>query len=63
MAIFRDLLSGNPLTGLALGIGAPLLAPRIGPQLRPAAKAVLKGDILAYRGLAELGAIRERSCC
>src|ERR1051325_9715685 len=55
MALLDDLFKGNPLTGIAFGIGAYLLAPKIGPALRPAAKAVIKAGILAYQGLAELG--------
>ena len=55
MALIDDLLKGNPLTGVAIGIGAYLLAPTIGQLLRPAAKAAIKGGILAYQGLAQLG--------
>ena len=55
MALPDDLFKGNPLTGIAIGVGAYLLAPTIGPALRPAAKAVIKAGILAYQGLAELG--------
>jgi hypothetical protein len=55
MALLDDLFKGNPLTGVVIGIGAYLLAPTIGPVLRPAAKAVIKAGILAYQGLAELG--------
>jgi hypothetical protein len=43
MALLEDAFKGNPLTGLAIGIGALLLAPMIGQVLRPAAKAVIKG--------------------
>jgi len=55
MALLEDVFKGNPLTGLAIGLGALLLVPTVGPLLRPAAKTVIKGGILAYRGLAELG--------
>jgi hypothetical protein len=55
MALLEDAFKGNLLTGLALGLGAALLAPTIGQVLRPAVKAVIKGGILAYQGLAELG--------
>jgi hypothetical protein len=55
MALIDDLLKGNPLTGIAIGIGAYLLAPTIGQLLRPAAKAAIKGGILVYQGLAQLG--------
>ena len=57
MALLDDLFKGNPLTGIAFGIGAYLLAPTIGPTLRPAAKAVIKAGILAYQSLAELGEV------
>jgi hypothetical protein len=55
MALLEDLFKGNLLTAVAVGIGAALLAPAAGQVLRPAAKAVIKGGMLAYRGLAELG--------
>jgi hypothetical protein len=55
MALLEDAFKGNLLTGLALGLGAALLAPTIGQVLRPAVKAVIRGGILAYQGLAELG--------
>ena len=57
MALVDDLLKGNPLTGIAIGIGAYFLARTIGQLLRPAAKAAIKGGILAYQGLAQLGDI------
>jgi Protein of unknown function (DUF5132) len=50
---------GNALTGIAIGLGAFLLVPTLGQVLRPAAKALIKGGILAYQGayqgLAEIG--------
>lgn len=55
MALLGDLFKVNPLTGFAIGVGAVLLAPTIGPMLRPAAKGIIKAGILAYQGLAELG--------
>jgi hypothetical protein len=56
MALLEDVFRGNLLTGLlAVGLGAYLLAPTVGQVLRPAVKAVIKGGILAYQGLAELG--------
>jgi len=54
MALLENVFRGNVLTVAAVGIGAVLLASTIG-LLRPAAKAVIKGGILAYQGLAELG--------
>ena len=55
MALIDDLLKGNPLTGIVIGIGAYFLTPTIGQLLRPAAKAAIKGGILVYQGLAQLG--------
>ena len=55
MALLEDLFKGNLLTAVAVGLGAVLLGPAAGQVLRPAAKAVIKGGMLAYRGLAELG--------
>lgn len=55
MALLEDMFKGNPLTAVAVGIGAYLLVPMLAPVLRPAAKAVIKGGILAYQGVAELG--------
>ena len=57
MALLDDLLKGNVVTALAVGIGAYLLAPTVGPALRPAAKAIIKLGIQAYQGLAELGEV------
>jgi hypothetical protein len=50
---FEDVFKGgNILTGLAIGAGAALLGPVIVPAagnlLRPAAKALIKGGIIAY---------------
>jgi len=55
LALLEDVFKGNPLTVAAVGIGAYLLAPTLGQVLRPAAKAIIKGGILAYQGLAALG--------
>jgi hypothetical protein len=57
MALLEDVFKGNLLTGLAIGLGALLLAPIVGQVLRPAGKAVIKGGMLAYQGLAELGEV------
>lgn len=53
MAFFDDMFKGgNIVTGLAIAVGTAVLAPVIGPAvgsiLRPAAKAVIKGGIVAY---------------
>ena len=55
MAMLDELFKGNMLTAVAVGLGAVFLAPLAGPVLRPAAKAAIKGGMLAYQGLAELG--------
>jgi hypothetical protein len=54
MALFDDILSGNWVTGLAIGVGAVIVLPLAAPILRPLAKTAIKGGILAYRGGAGL---------
>jgi hypothetical protein len=54
MALFDDILSGNWVTGLAIGVGAVVVLPLAAPILRPLAKTAIKGGILAYQGAAEL---------
>lgn len=53
MAILEDMFKGNVTTGLAIGIGAlivaPALLPAVGRVIRPAAKAAIKGGMIAYR--------------
>jgi len=44
-----DLFKGDVGTGLAVGLGAVVLAPLVGGILRPAAKAVIKGGMTLYR--------------
>jgi len=52
MALEDVFKGGNIVTGLAIGVGATILAPLVAPavsgMLRPAAKAVIKGGIVAY---------------
>ncbi len=63
MALEDMFKGGNIITGLAVGIGTAVLIPAVAPAvtglLRPAAKAAIKGGILAYdRGrqvMAQLG--------
>ncbi len=62
MALFEDVLTGNPITGAIVGIGAVLLVPTVVPALgrvlRPAAKAVIKGGLVLYRDtIAEIGEV------
>ena len=45
---------GHPVEGHPKRLGAFLLGPTVGQVLRPAAKAVIKGGMLAYQGLSEL---------
>jgi hypothetical protein len=54
MALFDDILSGNWVTGLAIGVGAVVILPLAAPILRPLAKTAIKGGILAYQGGAGL---------
>jgi len=37
------------VTGLAIGVGALIAWPLIGPVVRPIAKTVIKGGLFAYR--------------
>jgi hypothetical protein len=49
MAIIEDALKGgNIVTGLAIGVGAVVLAPLAVPLLRPLTKTVLKAGLVAY---------------
>jgi len=62
MALVEDLFKGTTVTGLAVGVGALLLAPTVLPAvgrvIRPAAKAVIKGSMVFYREtLAEVGEV------
>jgi hypothetical protein len=53
MAMFEDMFKGSGVPGLAIGIGAAVLAPvvlpAIGRAMRPVAKAIIKTGISAYR--------------
>jgi hypothetical protein len=55
MALLEDMLKGNAVTGVAVGLAAivlgPTVFPAIGRVLRPAAKSVIKGGIVAYRAM------------
>jgi hypothetical protein len=60
MAILEDVFKGSTVTGLAIGIGALLLAPTVLPAVgrvvRPAVKAAIKGGMVFYREtVAEVG--------
>ena len=62
MAFIEDLFKGNAVTGVAIGVGALLLAPGVVPAvgrvLRPAAKAMIKGGLVLYREtVSEIGEV------
>jgi len=63
MALFEDVLKGgNVVTGLAIGVGAVVLAPMLMPLLRPVAKSVLKAGLMAYdQGRVALAELSERA--
>ena len=52
MALFDNIIKGNIVTALAIGIGAVILAPIVIPVVasvsKPLAKAIIKGGILVY---------------
>lgn len=52
MALLEDMVKGNVGTGLAVGIGAAVLAPvvlpALGGLLRPVAKGVIKAGLIVY---------------
>jgi hypothetical protein len=55
MALLDDIVNGgNLVTGLAIGVGALIAWPLIGPIARPAAKSVIKGGLIAYRQVEQL---------
>jgi capsid protein len=67
VALFDNGLKGNILTGLAVGIGAAVIAPAVMPVLagvaKPLAKALIKGGISLYEkgreAIAEGGEVLE----
>src|ERR1700730_17340781 len=55
MALFDDIVNGGNLwAGLAIGAGALIVWPLIGPVLRPIAKTTIKGGLIAYREAEQL---------
>lgn len=60
MALLEDLFKSNPVTGLALGVGAilfgPTLLPAVGQAIRPAVKAAIKGGMVLYDEVTGIGA-------
>jgi len=67
MGLFDDVLKGNIVTGLAIGIGAAVLAPAVLPVIagvaKPVAKAAIKGGIILFEkgkeAFAEAGEVVE----
>ena len=55
MAFVEDMFKGNAVTAVGVGLAAivlgPTIFPAIGRVLRPAAKSVIKGGIVAYRAM------------
>jgi len=67
MALFDDLLKGDTAKGLAIGLGAAVLAPvalaALGGVARPLARATIKAGIIVYEKgretLAEFGEVMD----
>jgi hypothetical protein len=67
MGLWDDFVKGNVVTGLAIGIGAAVLAPVVIPILasvaKPLTKAVIKGGLALYESgretVAEVGEVLE----
>jgi hypothetical protein len=60
VALIDDIFKDNLAAGLAIGVGAIILGPTairtIGSILRPAAKTLMRGDMVFYREtLSEIG--------
>jgi hypothetical protein len=59
MALLGDIFKVNPITALAVGLGAMFLAPSVLPAagriLRPVIKAGIKGGMIVYDEVAKLG--------
>jgi hypothetical protein len=63
MALFEDIFKGgNIVAGLAIGIGAAVLAPVVIPALRPIAKSIIKAGLIAYdQGRVALAELNEHT--
>jgi hypothetical protein len=61
LALFEDLFKINPVMGVAVGIGTvllgPVVLPVVGQILRPAVKAAIKGGMVLYDQLAQIGEV------
>jgi hypothetical protein len=59
-SMFRG--GGGIVAGLAVGVGAAVIAPRVVPALRPLAKSIIKAGMIAYdQSRAALTEVRERT--
>jgi hypothetical protein len=55
MALLDDVVNGGNLTtGLLVGAGALVAWPLLKPIVRPIAKSVIKGGLIAYRGAEQI---------
>lgn len=63
MALLEDMFKGGSVfTGLAIGIGAAVVAPVLIPALRPIAKSLIKAGLVAYdQGRVALAELNERT--
>lgn len=63
MALFEDAFKGgNIVTGLAIGVGAAIMAPVVIPALRPIAKSIIKAGLIAYdQGRVALAELNEQT--
>jgi hypothetical protein len=63
MALLEDMFKGgNIITGLAIGVGAAVVAPAVIPVLRPLAKAVIKAGLVAYdQGRVAMAELNEKT--
>ena len=63
MSLIEDVFKGgNVAAGLAMGVGAAVLAPLVVPALRPVAKSIIKAGLLAYdQGRVALAELNEQT--
>jgi hypothetical protein len=63
MALLEDMFKGgNIVAGLAIGLGAAVVAPAVLPILRPLAKSVIKAGLIAYdQGRVALAELNEQA--
>jgi hypothetical protein len=60
LALLEDFFKINPVTGVVVGVGVvlvgPVILPVVGQILRPAVKAAIKGGMVLYDEMLEIGA-------